>query len=112
MVRATGQMTRTARDDLLIYVDPGPSRFPTDIHGHLGIKVAYFIDVHIDIESRLEIAPLFDLVFVAQRDYVEGFRERGILQAQWLPLAADPDVHHAPGLERDVDVGFIGKLGL
>lgn len=99
------------REDLLLYVDPGPRRLPIGIDHTQCVRAAYLIDVHLDLQSRLELAPLFDILFVAQRDYVDEFRRRGHLNTRWLPLACDPSIHHVPGLTRDIDVGFVGKLG-
>lgn len=97
--------------DLLLYVDPGPAVFPLDIDRVRGVRIAYLIDVHQDLKSRLQLAPLFHQVFVAQKDYVEKFHERGFSNARWLPLACDPLVHRSPAVERDIEVGFVGKLG-
>src|SRR6266581_7913405 len=78
------------REDLLLYVDPGPRRFPIGIDLVKCVKAAYLIDVHQDLQSRIDLAPLFDVLFIAQRDYVDEFRRRGHSNTQWLPLACDP----------------------
>lgn len=97
--------------DLLLYIDPGPLALPLGIDRASCLRVAYLVDVHLDLEARLDLASLFDLVFVAQRDYVGAFNERGFTNSHWLPLACDPVTHYVPGLARDIDLGFIGKLG-
>jgi hypothetical protein len=97
--------------DLLLYVDPGPRSFPIGIDQVRSIRVAYFIDVHQDVQSRLDLAPLFDLIFIAQPDYLSHFHNRGYTHTYWLPLACDPAVHRVRGLPRDIDVGFIGSFG-
>src|SRR5205814_2216995 len=80
-------------DDLLLYVDPGCARFPLDVDRLGCVKAAYLSDVHRDLNSRIALAPLFDVLFVAQRDYVNEFRRRGYVNTWWLPLACDPKVH-------------------
>jgi glycosyltransferase involved in cell wall biosynthesis len=99
------------RYDMLLYVDPGPPVFPLDLDQAAPVRVAYLIDVHQEITSRLQLAPLFDVIFLAQRDYVEEFRKRGFANTHWLPLACDPELHTVPSPQRDIDVGFVGKLG-
>lgn len=111
-VRANDRHVGTGRRyDVLLYVDPGPPVFPLDIHRAAPVRVAYLIDVHQDLGSRLLLAPLFDVIFVAQRDYVDEFRKRGFANTHWLPLACDPCQHTVPSAHRDIDVAFVGKLG-
>ncbi len=105
------ELPAMGRGDLLFYVDPGPRRLPIGIDLVQCARAAYLIDVHQDLQSRIDLAPLFDVLFVAQRDYVDEFRRRGYLNTRWLPFGCDPGVHYVPGLTRDIDVGFVGKLG-
>lgn len=69
------------------------------------------IDVHQDLPTRLMFAKYFDHVFVAQRDYISAITALGHSSVHWLPLAGDIETHFAPGLVRDIEVGFIGKMG-
>lgn len=98
-------------DDLLFYVDPGPGTFPLPLEKVPCLTIAYLIDVHQELKSRLDIAQFFDVIFVAQPNYLPDFYSRGILQASWMPLACDPQLHRVQGLERQYEVGFVGKLG-
>lgn len=68
------------------------------------------IDVHRDLPTRAMFARLFDHVFVAQREQAAVIA-RTHDSVHWLPLAGDPAVHFVPDLPRDIDVGFVGKLG-
>ncbi|AGW12542.1 glycosyltransferase family protein [Megalodesulfovibrio gigas] len=53
----------------------------------------------------------FDLVLVAQRDYVSLFEQDNLpRQARWSPLFCDTDVDGDPGLARDIPVSFVGTL--
>ncbi|MCX7855698.1 MAG: glycosyltransferase [Anaerolineae bacterium] len=57
------------------------------------------------------MARFFDVVFIAQKDYLERFqRAVGHDQVYWLPLAAAPDVHRDHALPRIYDVGFVGNV--
>ncbi len=97
--------------DLFFYVDPTPGHWPVGIE-HLTCPTAcYLIDVHQHLDSRLMAARFFDFVFIAQKDFVPQFAKAGI-DASWLPLAADPEVHHVEGQMRDLEVAFVGQLGL
>lgn len=69
------------------------------------------IDVHRDLPTRSIYARFFDHVFVAQRDSVDEFKRQGHTSAHWLPLGGDFGVHFVPDLIRDIDVGFVGKMG-
>lgn len=68
------------------------------------------IDVHFALPVRAQFAKFFDHVFVAQRDYVRCI-SHGHDSVQWLPLAGDVGVHFVPNLPRDLDLGFVGKIG-
>ncbi len=100
-----------AADDLFVFIDPAPD-WPVGLETLPCTSVAYLIDVHQNLSLRLDWSRFFDAAFVTQKDYVSRFEAIGHTHAQWLPLACDPDVHHAPAAERDLEVGFVGKLGL
>jgi glycosyltransferase involved in cell wall biosynthesis len=98
-------------EDLFFFVDPAMD-WPLNLERLSCPTVAYFIDVHQDLSSRLELSQFFDTVFVAQKDYVPAFVNIGHRNAHWLPLGCDPEVHCLPQEVRPFDVGFVGKLGL
>jgi hypothetical protein len=96
--------------DLYLWIDPAGRYFPPGI-GDLPIPTAcYLIDVHLG-SWRYQVARFFDGVFVAQKDYLAGFRHAvGHDQVWWLPLAAASDVHRQHDLPRRYDVGFVGNI--
>jgi hypothetical protein len=96
--------------DLLLFIDPA-SDWPLGLEGLSCKTAAYFIDVHLSLEPRLRLGKFFDLIFVAQTDYVERFEAYGHRQVHWLPLACDHVTHCQPSDEKPYDVGFVGKLG-
>jgi hypothetical protein len=96
--------------DLYLWVDPAGRYFPRDIERAPVPTAAYIVDVHLGA-WREQAAQFFDAVFVAQKDYLERFRQAaGHDQVYWLPLAAAPDVHYDHQLPRIYDVGFVGNL--
>ncbi|MEM9854050.1 MAG: glycosyltransferase [Pseudomonadota bacterium] len=96
--------------DLLIVVDPwfhGLDELP-----ELACPtVAILIDVHRGLETRATFARYFDHGFVVQRDFVEAVAKGSHDSMHWLPLAGDPKLHFIPDQERDLEVGFVGKMG-
>lgn len=98
-------------DDILFYVDPAPA-WPLGLESVPCLTVAYLIDVHQDLYSRLQIAQFFDAVFIAQKDFVPAFQQIGHRCVHWLPLACDDGIHNVHLKARPYDVGFVGKLGM
>ncbi len=73
-------------------------------------KACYLIDTHLHKESHLAFSRSFDVVFLAQKSYVEEFSASLGRPVFWLPLAADPEIHK-PCLSSDsFDIGFCGSL--
>lgn len=97
--------------DILFYVDPAPA-WPLGLESLPSLTVAYLIDVHQDLRSRLQMAKFFDAVFIAQKEFVPAFREKGHRNAFWLPLACDPELHTTDSKARPYDVGFVGNIGV
>jgi MoaA/NifB/PqqE/SkfB family radical SAM enzyme/tetratricopeptide (TPR) repeat protein len=98
------------KPDLFLWVESGVS-YP--LHGVSSLPcptACWLIDTHLHLERHLEVAKSFDLVFLAQKKYVPLFREAGIRQVHWLPLACDPEIHRNFGLEPVYDVSFVGSI--
>jgi hypothetical protein len=96
--------------DLLVVVDPFLES-PAVLRAAQCPVVGVLIDVHQQLPVRISYARYFDYVFVAQPDYLPCFNVLAHPSVHWLPLGCDPDIHFVPGLERNIDVGFVGKLG-
>ncbi len=91
---------------LYLYVDDGLTRSFSERHG----PIAWWaIDTHLAGAEYLDLARSADHVFTAQRNGAEWFQSRGI-EAVWLPLAADPDVHERLDVETEFDVSFVGHV--
>ena len=73
-------------------------------------KACYLIDTHLFPADHLAIASRFDVVFLAQKAYVEVFRERLSRPVYWLPLAADQKVHRPWPVPETFDLGICSSL--
>lgn len=98
-----------SRPDLFLIVESGGGFFPVNMEALDCPRVCYLIDSHLHLENHLEVAGLFDYVFIAQRGYLQQFRKVNP-RTFWLPLACDPDIH---GKKTDIkrhEIGFVGGI--
>jgi len=94
--------------NLYLYMESGGYYFPPAIEDLAIPTACYLVDVHLGT-WREQVARFFDVVFIAQKDYLDAYRRAvGHDQVYWLPLAAAPDVHGQPDLPKVYDVAFIG----
>jgi hypothetical protein len=96
--------------DLVVLIDPAGDFFPRGLEKMPCPTAVYLIDVHRHLRSREVLAPLFDYVFVAQKDYVDHFRRLGNPQVYWLPLACDTELHGRRSRTKIWDIGFVGQV--
>lgn len=96
--------------DLFLFVEGGTMRlFPIGLE-RLRCRTAWYgIDTHMDYGKHLRIARLFDITFVAQKQYVSNLQSDGIRQAFWLPLAFAPELQAAGEMEKKYKVAFVGS---
>ncbi len=92
--------------DLFFHVDDGLNYL---LPPHLKPSIWWVIDTHLQYEWDVLKARQFDAVFAAQRDGTARLRSDGV-PAIWLPLAADPQVHHPVELPEKFDWCFVGNL--
>ncbi len=96
--------------DLFFFLEPGINFFPRGMERLSCPTVCYLIDVHCSLWVREQYAPFFDYIFVAQKDYVEHFKDLGYNHVYWLPLACDPEIHGERMSPRIYEIGFVGQL--
>lgn len=70
----------------------------------------YAIDSHFNLPWQLEYIKLFDGVLVAFRQYIPSFQQTGHPSLHWLPHAFDQTFYQDYGLEREIDVAFVGDM--
>ncbi|NTV49886.1 MAG: glycosyltransferase [Geobacteraceae bacterium] len=95
--------------DLYLWVETGGGYYPLNLDALPCPKVCYLIDSHLFLDFHLEWAKQFDMVFVAQMEYLDDFRRQGT-RAHWLPLGCDPEVHRRFDVPKIHPVGFVGGV--
>lgn len=95
--------------DLYLWVESVGGHFPRNLNALICPKACYLIDSHLNLATHLEWAQQFDHVFIAQREYLPAFREKGC-KVHWLPLGCDPDIHTASGSAKEYEIGFVGGV--
>ncbi len=104
------EMPKGFKPEFFFWVDTGIEGPPHGIEKLPFKKAAYLIDTHINTEKHLQMAAMFDVVFLAQREYVDMFKQRGIRSVHWLPLACDPEIHGKRETKKKFDIGFVGSI--
>lgn len=95
------------KPDFVLAIDDS-SHYILDINYHP--KAIWVIDAHTSFICDKVMVKSFDIIFVAQKEYVEKFKKYN-KYVYWLPLACDPEWHSKQNLEQIYDVAFIGQLG-
>lgn len=94
--------------DAVLYVDNGNLPLVLDPYTIPCPTVYYSIDTYCN-PWHVPYAHTFDLVCVAQKDFVPLFREDG-QDARWLPLFCMQQGEGRPFAERQVPISFVGTL--
>jgi hypothetical protein len=103
LLKATG-----ADWDLFLYIEPW-GLIPEGIERAPFPTACVLCDTHLDLASRQRLARFFDHVFLYHRNYIPEFREHPDGRLHWLPYACDLAMFRSLGVERDLDVAFIGQ---
>ncbi len=98
------------KPDYYLWVENGIDGPPPDLETVSVPKACYLIDTHVHLEQHQELARRFDIVFLAQKEYVSMFQSLGIKNVHWLPLACDPEIHGKVDSEKIFEVGFVGSI--
>jgi len=96
-----------AQADLLFLVEEWFPFFPRGLEKASCTTAAFFADFVYDLPRRIAMAPFFDHVFVAHKDYVGTFAAIHP-SVHWLPFAAPPEIFRQASSSRDLDVAFVG----
>jgi len=91
-----------------LWVESSVISLPIDAHRAPMVTAGFLIDVHLHLEQSIRQAALFDVVFVAQRDFVAPL-SRVHPHVEWLPLAAPARFLDLPR-QRVYQAAFVGNL--
>lgn len=92
--------------DLYLYIDDGLD-YPIPVE--LRPNAYWAIDTHLDFARSLRRARSVDFVFATQRDGARRLVRNGV-DATWLPLACDPELHDAGPMAKRWDLAFVGNI--
>lgn len=95
--------------DLYLWIESVGGYYPQNLESLPCPKVCYLIDSHLNLPMHLEWAKQFDMVFIAQREYLDDFRKLG-MKTYWLPLGCDPEIHRRFETPKIHPVGFVGGV--
>ena len=109
MAEIVANTSAAEQPDLYLWVESVRTHDPRNLSALKCPKACYLIDSHLSLPQHLEWGKNFDMVFIAQREYLETFRQHG-MRTFWLPLGCDPEVHKKGGTKKSFEVGFVGKV--
>lgn len=97
--------------DLYLRIDHGDYKY--DIPAHLKPCAFYAIDTHLvkPYKKIKEQARHYDFVFCAQKTGVKKLKKDIGIEAKWVPIACDPEIHKDLKIERRLDIAFVGTEG-
>jgi len=95
--------------DLFLYIEPC-GLIPPELENAPFPTACILCDTHVNLHNRLRLARFFDHVFLYHRNYLHCFSEHPADHVHWLPYACDLEMFRPLGVERDLDVGFVGQL--
>ncbi len=99
--------------DLVLFIEGGTMRlFPTGLERMSCLTAWYGIDTHMDYAKHLRIGRLFDVTFIAQKEFVERLRQDGLRQLHWLPLGFAPELMPASLPPKSVDIAHVGSTNV
>lgn len=69
----------------------------------------YAVDSHIHTSWHPDYAPVFDVIFVAQKEFLSPYSKDPSRQhVEWLPQFCNPHWDYDRGLDRTIDISFVG----
>jgi hypothetical protein len=97
-----------SKPDLFLYIEPG-GLIPRGIEYAPFPTACVLCDTHQWLEARQHVARFFDHVFLYHRNYLVHFTEHPAGHVHWLPFACDLELFKPLGMERDLEVAFVGQ---
>ncbi|MEW6609269.1 MAG: glycosyltransferase [bacterium] len=97
------------KPQLIIYTEGCPPFFPKGLDKVQIPTVWYPGDPIYNFHWQKEIAPIFDFLFIYQKELVDKYKELGNNNVYWLPYGCDLDIHKKYEGKKIYDVCFIGN---
>jgi hypothetical protein len=96
--------------ELMLFIEGGTMRLlPTGLENLSCLTAWYGIDTHMDYAKHLRIGRLFDVTFIAQKEFVEKLHSDGLQQVHWLPLGFAPELMPSSMPARTIDIAYVGS---
>ena len=99
------------KPDLVLVESFGPKPFFNGVEECPYPLALYAVDSSINLYWLEHYARVFDFVFVDQKDAKNALQDKGI-EAEWLPLAIDPDDYPPITNTGEYDITFVGRMDL
>jgi hypothetical protein len=100
--------------DLVLFIEGGSFQlFPLNIDKVQNKTAWYGIDTHTNYKKHVAISKLFDLTFLAQKEYVNSISQVTNKIISWLPLAFDESIlaYKIDNIiEKEYDIAYVGSL--
>ena len=95
----------------MLFIEGGSMNiFPLGLNELECLNVWYGIDTHMDFIKHMQISKVFDVTFIAQLEYVDQLKARGLHQVYWLPLGFDQTFSKFHTLDKKFDVAYVGSI--
>lgn len=102
--------THSFTADAVVFFEGGSMRLLPDTSKVKSCPTAWYaIDTHMDFDKHVRIGRIFDMSFVAQKQYIPALAEAGVRQAQWLPLAFATELAPLEPTTKDIDIAYVGS---
>jgi glycosyltransferase involved in cell wall biosynthesis len=96
--------------DAVVFFEGGSMRLLPDTSKVKSCPTAWYaIDTHMDFDKHVHIGRIFDMSFVAQKQYLPALTEAGVRHAQWMPLAFAPELAPVEPMEKNIDIAYVGS---
>lgn len=98
---------------IVLFVEGGSMNlFPLNIHKSQSVNLWYGIDSHMNYNKHKFISRLFDISFIAQKEYALKLKNLdNITNCFWLPLAYDSNIsNNYNSNKRKYDISYIGSM--
>jgi hypothetical protein len=96
--------------DLFLFIEGGSMKiFPKGLERLSCLTCWYGIDTHMNYEKHLAISRVFDVSFIAQKEFVERLKLEGIIQVFWLPLGFEPSINQQNSEAKDFLISYVGS---